>query len=69
MINERCVKAFCKDYTKIENYEKAVADTTQTWDCHHRMELVVTGAVVDSTVQDLKDWDIYYDRPADELIF
>lgn len=69
MICLKSVKAFCKDYTKIENYEKAVADTTQVWDCHHRLQLVKTGAVVDATQQDLIDWGIYYNRPADELIF
>lgn len=63
------VKRYCKDYTKIENYEEAVADTTQTWDCHHRLQLVKTGGVVDASAQDLIDWGIYYDRPADELIF
>ena len=36
MINLTKVKRFCKDYTKIENYEEAVKDTTQTWHCHHK---------------------------------
>lgn len=63
------LRKYCKNYEKIENYDKAVSDTTQTWECHHRMELITTGAVVNSSVQDLKDWGIYYDRPADELIF
>lgn len=71
MINKttKHLKRFCKNYTKIENYDKAISDTTQIWDCHHRLELVETGAVVDASVQDLKDWGIYYDRPSDELIF
>lgn len=70
MINEISVEKFCcEDISKIENYDKAVADTTQTWHCHHRLELIATGAVVDSSAQDLKDWGIYYNRPADELIF
>ena len=25
----------CADYTKIENYDKAIADKEQMWDCHH----------------------------------
>ena len=35
----------CKRYwadgelSKIENYDKAVADITQVWDCHHRLEV------------------------------
>lgn len=27
------------DLTKIENYDKAVVDETQVWECHHRLEL------------------------------
>lgn len=70
MIKEYNVKKFCcEDISKIENYYKAVNDKTQTWDCHHKMELIKTGAVVDSSKQDLIDWGIYFDRPADELIF
>lgn len=69
MICTSTVKKFCKVFTKIENYDKAVTDTTQTWYCHHRMELISTGAVCDASMQDLKDWGIYYNRPADELIF
>lgn len=63
------VKRFCSNFTEIENYDKAIADTEKVWECHHKLELIETGAVVDSTKQDLIDWGIYYDRPADELIF
>lgn len=39
MINIGSTKAYCKDdITKIENYEKAIADKTQTWAIHHRLE-------------------------------
>jgi hypothetical protein len=69
MINIKNVKRFCcEDISNIENYEKAI-NSSEIWDCHHRMELIATGAVVDSSKQDLVDWNIYYDRPADELIF
>lgn len=57
--HRRCL---CKTPEKIENYDKAIADTTQTWECHHRNEkyfpretLVAIG------------W--YYDCRPDELIF
>lgn len=60
---------YCKDITKIENYEKAKADNFKGWDCHHRLELIATGGVCDVTAQDLIDWNLYFDRPADELIF
>lgn len=56
------VKRFCKRYTEIENYEKAISDTTQTWICHHRLE-------TSFTVEELKKAKKYYDRPPEELIF
>lgn len=55
---------FCRRPELIENYDKAIADTTQTWDCHHRLELMTTGGVVDATKQDLIDWEsIMIDPP------
>ena len=68
MINEKQAKKFCKDYTKIENYDKAVNDTTQTWHCHHRLELTLDGEFA-MTVAQLKMHDMYYHRPYYELIF
>lgn len=42
MIDKRRAKSYCKeDVTKIENYDKAVNDKTQTWHCHHRDEVKV----------------------------
>ncbi len=58
-----------EDISKIENYELAKKDNFKGWVIHHRLELVETGAVVDSTKQDLKDRGIYYNRPASELIY
>lgn len=55
-------KCFCTDYTKIENYEEAISDKTQTWDCHHRNERFYSS-------QELKDLGLYYDCPPCELIF
>ena len=69
MINEYYAKKFCKDdISKIENYEKAFADTTQTWDLHHRLELTLDGEFALSRDQ-LKMHDMYYNRPYYELIF
>ena len=56
MISVEKVKKFCKDYTKIENYEEAVKDTSQTWHCHH-----ILGEIL--TREQLKDHDFYYDVP------
>lgn len=39
MINEKLAKIYCKeDISKIKNYDLAIADTTQIWDCHHMTE-------------------------------
>ena len=67
MINEKCAKTFCcEDLSLIENYDIAVADTTQTWDCHHRGEVLPCGRF---SRDDLKKFGLYYKRPASELIF
>ena len=65
MINFRQTKKYCKeDISKIKNYDKAIADTTQTWVCHHRTEIWWN-----CTAQDLIDNECYYHRKACELIF
>lgn len=56
------------DLTKIENYDKAVADTTQTWVCHHRLELTLDGEFAHKA-EDLERMGMYYNRPYFELIF
>ena len=67
MINEKCAKNFCcEDLGLIENYDKAIADTTQTWECHHRGEVLPCGRF---SPNDLKKFGLYYKRPASELIF
>ena len=63
------MKNYCKDISKIENYELAKRDNFSGWVIHHRLELIETGAVIDSTRQDLIDRGIYYNRPAEELIY
>ncbi len=69
MINIRKVKTYCcEDISKIENYDKAINDK-EMWHCHHKLELIATGGVCDVDRQDLIDWGIYYNRPADEFIF
>lgn len=65
-------KRFCKDFTKIENYEKAVNDTTQTWVCHHRLETHNSDGerrLVDISKAELIALGMYFDRPPEELIF
>ena len=67
MINEYYAKKFCcEDPSLIENYDKAIADTTQTWEIHHRGEILPCGRF---SRDDLKKFGLYYKRPAAELIF
>ena len=63
MISENQVKKYCReDISLIENYDKAIADNTQTWDCHHRKESQYSAG-------ELVDIGEYYNMPACELIF
>ena len=65
MINEYYAKKFCKeDISKIKNYDEAIADTTQVWDCHH-----MTETWWNCSKQELIDNECYYNRKACELIF
>ena len=63
MINEKQAKKYCReDISLIENYDKAVSDTTQFWHCHHRRETIYSRS-------GLIEIGEYYNRPACELIF
>lgn len=65
MISERMVCKYCKDdISLIENYNKAKNDKSQQWDCHHKLEITLNCGV-----NELKDKNLYYNRPASELIF
>ena len=63
MIDKKRAIKYCKnDISLIENYDKAIADKTQTWQCHHRRETIYSA-------KELIDIGEYYNRPAEELIF
>ena len=65
MINEKIARKYCKeDISKIKNYDKAIADTTQVWDCHH-----MTETWWNCSRKDLIENECYYNRKACELIF
>ena len=65
MIDERRARRYCKeDLSKIKNYDKAIADTTQVWHCHH-----MTETWWNCSKQELIDNECYYNRKACELIF
>ena len=53
---------YCRNPELIENYDLAIADETKTWICHHRLEK-------DYTEDELRAKGMYFNRPAEELIF
>ena len=56
-------KTYCKDdIALIENYDKAISDSEQTWHCHHRKEII-------TSKKELIENNEYFNRPANELIF
>ena len=63
---------FCKCYENIENYEKAKKDDFIGWVCHHRLQTWTSDGKrreVDILAKELKALGMYYNRPAEELIF
>ena len=65
-------KRYCKDFENIENYEKAKKDGFVGWCVHHRLETHTSEGerrAVDITAAELLALDMYYHRPAEELIF
>ena len=63
MICKHILSYCCDDISQIENYDKAINDKTQTWHCHHRLEIDLN-----LTAQELIDKGLYFNRPANELI-
>lgn len=57
--NSICI---CRHPELIENYEKAIADTTQIWEVHHRKEELYSQ-------KELKERGEYFDVYPEELIF
>ena len=65
-------KRFCKDYENIENYQLAKKDNFKGWCCHHRLQTWTSDGerrLVDITAEELQALGMYYNRPAEELIF
>lgn len=63
---------YCKDIENIENYDAAKADDFKGWCIHHRRQTHLPNGErrdVRITEDELKTLDMYYNRPADELIF
>ena len=56
----------------IENYKEALADDFNGWHCHHRLETHNADGSrrdVDLSREELMEMNMYYNRPASELIF
>lgn len=64
----RRLESYCKEYWKIENYDKARADNFKGWEVHHRLELTLDNKFA-HTIEELQRLDMYYNRPHYELIF
>ena len=57
---------------QIENYELAKKDNFDGWCIHHRLETHNSDGqkrLVNLSVAELKALDMYYNRPASELVF
>ena len=59
----KLLEKYCSEYTKIENYEEAVKSPLK-YDLHHRLEISEH-----KSKSDLIEENLYYNRPAEELIF
>lgn len=64
----------CEPTSKIENYELAKADNFKGWEIHHRFEThdfegVWQKRKIHYPASMLKALDVYYNRPAEELIW
>lgn len=62
----------CEDVTKVENYNLALADNFVNWVQHHRLETHNSDGerrLVQITAEELQALDMYYNRPAEELIW
>lgn len=63
---------YCLDPENIENFEKAKADNFVGWEVHHRLETWTSDGerrLVDITPAELKALDMYYNVPAEQLIY
>lgn len=72
--NHRFMFAYCipEEIEQIENYELAKKDNFDGWNIHHRLETHNSDGerrLVNLSRAELKALDMYYNRPANELIF
>lgn len=66
MINIKTLKTYCsEDITLIENFKEAI-NSSELYHCHHRLEVQDDGTKLSR--QYLIDNNLYFNRPASELI-
>ena len=69
MIKESNAKKYCcEDISLIENYHQVICDPYEKWDIHHRRECDSEGRTL-FTYKQLKEMNLYFNRPASELMF
>lgn len=62
------LKSYCSEpLEQIENFKAAEADNFAGWCIHHRLEIKPDGTRV--SAKELIDKNLYYGRPASELVF
>ena len=65
-------KRYCKNIENVENYKKALADNFVGWCLHHRLQTWTSDGerrLVNISADELKSLGMYYNRPAEELLF
>lgn len=73
MVCEEMARKYCNgDITFIANYQLAIADKSETWDIHHRLETETSDGkkrIIPLSQKELKALGVYYNRFPEELIF
>lgn len=68
----KALRQYSDEIEKVENFEKALADGLDGWECHHRLETHNPDGTPRTAViseKHLRKRDLYLHRPASELIF
>lgn len=65
--NRPLLLLYCSTPELIENYDEAIRDETEIWDCHHRREVFNNGNTL--SVKFLKKCGLYYHVQPEDLIF
>ena len=64
MISPDCKNICSESLSNVEGYLNAVLDPKKVWHLHHKV-----GAICQRSVERMKEMELYYNRPANELQF